>query len=653
MWLGITLILLTSLLLLYSDLDNRKVDTPVQTKKSLPRLAVMQWASTDLLDHTVQGIVEGLRLQGFENGRTANIKFLNASGDNSTGQAMVQELVGGSYDMVLTASTLALQALAKANKDGRVIHVFGCVTDPYGAGVGITGPNPDQHPAHLVGVGTFQPVERVFRIAKRLKTSLRSVGVVWNPGESNSEACVLKARIICKELGIKLVEANAGTTTEVPEAVRSIIARGIEAIWVGGDIVANSSIGSIISSANAAMVPVFTNDPSDAQKGALYSVGASYQKVGFEVGRIGGQILKGASPQFFGVKKLVPEVLTINNNLAAKFKAWVIPADIMNQAQSSAPPASAQATTASVAGKNKDSKDRPWKIRIVLYNDAQFAEDTQRGMMDGFRQQGLKEGVDFTVRCPNAQGDIVTLTSIMTAIRAEKPDVIMPISTPALQAALRQSIRTPIVFGCVGDGVIAGAGKSETDHLPNVTGITTRSPFEGMAKIIKQSVPGVRKVGTIFTPGEINSVVYYKWFEEALKKEGLQLVAVPVTTSADTTEAATSLLQMNIQLVAQISDNTTRPGLGLIAQKAKESKRPLFCFDSSGVKSGATLALARDFYQGGNDAAVVAIRVLRGTSPNDIPFTNINKETLTINSDLIRKYGIRLSPDMSRRAVRN
>ncbi len=647
LWLGVMLILVTSAMLLFSDLDSRKVNEPAPSVKSLPKLAVMQWASTDLLDHTVEGIIEGLRQQGYINGKTADIRMFNASGDNTTGYAIAQDLVSGRYDMILTASTLALQAVAKTNKDGRVVHVFGAVTDPYGAGVGITGPGLDQHPPHLVGVGTFQPVDRAFRIARQMNPTINTVGVVWSPGESNSEACVKKAKLICKELGIKLIEANAGTTTEVSEAVRSVLARGCKAIWVGGDTVANSSIGTIISTARAAMVPVFTNDPTDSSRGAIFGIGASYQKVGAAVGEIGGQILKGASPKSWGVKSLVPEVLTINKAVASKFTGWTVSADLLKQAAASAS-ASSAVTPANQRSPDRE-KAKPWEIRIVRYNDAQFSEETWRGIMDGFKKQGLQEGRDFNVRCLNAQGDMVTLTSILTAIRAEKPDVVMPISTPALQATLQQLHGVPIIFAAVGDGVVAGAGRSVTDHMPNVTGITTRSPFEEMAKLIKDSVPGIRKVGTLFTPAEINSVTYRKWFGDALQKEGLELVAVPVTTSAETSEAATALLQSGIQLIAQITDSTTRSGLPQVVKRASAAKIPFFSFDSSLIDSGATLALARDYYHTGIESSEAAVRVLRGTSPKDIPFANTITESLTLNKALITKYGIRLSSDMLRK----
>ena len=72
---------------------------------------------------------------------------------------------------------------------------------------------------------------------------------------------------------------------------------------------------------------------------------------------------------------------------------------------------------------------------------------------------------------------------------------------------------------------------------------------------------------------------------------------------------------------------------------------PFFCFDSTGISEGATLALARDYYDAGSEAAEVAVKVLRGASPKDIPFANTRTEILMINPDLIKKYGIVLPPE--------
>ena len=66
-------------------------------------------------------------------------------------------------------------------------------------------------------------------------SALKRVGVVWNPSEACSEACTLKARRKCAELGIDLLEATADAPTAVNEAAKSLISRQVQVIWIGGD----------------------------------------------------------------------------------------------------------------------------------------------------------------------------------------------------------------------------------------------------------------------------------------------------------------------------------------------------------------------------------------------------------------------------------
>src|ERR1700742_1499428 len=110
--------------------------------------------------------------------------------------------------MGMTDSTLSLEAVANANKSGKTIHVFSAVADPFVAGVGLNREKPLDHPRHLVGTSNFMPVADGFELARRMFPGLKTVGVVWNAGEANSRAYVMKAHEVCDKLGITLLEAN-------------------------------------------------------------------------------------------------------------------------------------------------------------------------------------------------------------------------------------------------------------------------------------------------------------------------------------------------------------------------------------------------------------------------------------------------------------
>ena len=171
--LGVFLIILTSSILLISDWNRRKPGV-----KRIPRVAILQYSSQQVLVEGVEGILERLAGNGFIDGQTISLKRYNAEGDVATLNAIAREVTNGQFDMVLTVSTPAMQAVAKANKDGKAIHVFGLVTDPFGVGAGISPDNPLDHPEHLVGVPTILPAQDSFRLAKKLFPGLKSVGVV-------------------------------------------------------------------------------------------------------------------------------------------------------------------------------------------------------------------------------------------------------------------------------------------------------------------------------------------------------------------------------------------------------------------------------------------------------------------------------------------
>ncbi|MDX9981474.1 MAG: ABC transporter substrate-binding protein, partial [Lentisphaeria bacterium] len=578
------------------------------------RLALVNLVSNPLLDAAEQGVLRGLTDAGFREGTDFTVARYNAQGEISQLPALFEAARTAEADLIVTLTTPALLAAAKSVRDIPV--VFTVASDPVVLGLFTAA----TRPANLVGVHDDPPVDRLLDMACRHRPGLASVGTLYDPAQPNSLLSVEKLRKLCGDRGLKLHEATAATVADLPAAAQSLVQRRVGAILLSADNLVSTGFPTIRQTAADAGIPVFVTCTDLVRQGATGGVGDSYGAWGEQAGLLAARVLAGVSPGDLPLERTrVQEVF---------------------EPKGTAPAVPAPATAPS----------RPWQIRVVRYNDAQFSADTFRGMMDGLKQQGLQEGRDFQARCLNAQGDMTTLASIMVAVRADEPDLVMVISTPALQAALRQLGSLPIVFGCVADGVQAGAGVSDVDHLPNVTGISTRAPAEAMAALIRESVPGVRAVGTLFSPGEVNAELNRKWFAEALAKENLKLVAIPINGSAEAAEATSEMLRSDIQVVAQIMDNAARPAYGQIARRARDAGLPFLCFDSSGLRDGATLSFGRDYYSSGIEAAEVAVRVLRGTSPKDIPLAVTRTETLAINPELIRAFGIRLSPEQLARA---
>jgi len=157
--------------------------------------------------------------------------------------------------------------------------------------------------------------------------------VVWNPSESNSEASTKMARSICKELGIELVEVTVDSPAGVAEAANAVVARGVEAIWAGGDVTVGVAFDSVVAAANSREIPVFSNMPDYAQNGALISLGANYHEIGRQSGHLAAKILRGTSPASVPVENLLPKQLALNMTALERINPkWQIRSEWLDRA---------------------------------------------------------------------------------------------------------------------------------------------------------------------------------------------------------------------------------------------------------------------------------------------------------------------------------
>src|SRR5438445_11599358 len=147
--LGLVLIVSASVALLLSDLGRRTA-----VARSMPHIGLLQHASTMLLDEGTRGAIDGLAEKGFVDGKTIVINKFNAQGDISVGSSIAKEMVNSRYDLLLTMSTLSLQALANADRGDKTIHVLGLVDDREVAGEGISRDDPLNHLRQWLGIGS-------------------------------------------------------------------------------------------------------------------------------------------------------------------------------------------------------------------------------------------------------------------------------------------------------------------------------------------------------------------------------------------------------------------------------------------------------------------------------------------------------------------
>jgi ABC-type uncharacterized transport system substrate-binding protein len=294
--------------------------------------------------------------------------------------------------------------------------------------------------------------------------------------------------------------------------------------------------------------------------------------------------------------------------------------------------------------------NRKWEINLLEYVNVTDSEESAKGIIDGLREAGLVEGRDFEMTIRNAQGDMATLNALVDAALTARADLLMTLSTPTLQVAVRKAPKLPIVFTFLADPVTAGVARSLTDHLPNVTGVPTTGACDEVVSILRECLPAARRVGTIFVPSEVNTVFNKDQLVLAARKMGIEVVAVPASTSAELPDAALAMCSMKIDAVCQVAGNLTATGFISIAKAARGARLPAFGFMSSQAAQGAVVVVARDYYDGGRETAQLAARVIRGESPASIPLQPLTKTKTIVNLAAARAVGLVIPESVLKKA---
>jgi ABC-type uncharacterized transport system substrate-binding protein len=296
--------------------------------------------------------------------------------------------------------------------------------------------------------------------------------------------------------------------------------------------------------------------------------------------------------------------------------------------------------------------NKGYKLCLVQYIDSPMSDQAREGILAGFKDSGMVEGKDFTLTVLNAQSDISTLNSILDKVVVDGYDLIMLTSTPTLQAAIHKVRSTPVVFSVVADPVGAGAGTSNTSHLPNITGISTFGDYARALDCAAELLPNAHRIGTLFVPGEVNSVYNKDQLEILARQRGMEVITAPIASTNDVSEAAEALIGKQIDVLLQVACNATDAAFPAIGKVTGKRSVPLIGLNDKHAEQGATLVVSRDYTQAGREASALAVRILKGEKPGNIPFAPVGSSHLLLNKSAARACGITIPDELLKKADR-
>src|SRR6476619_8251021 len=149
------------------------------------RIGFSQLVDHPALNATRQGFVDGLRAEGFEVGRNLVLDYQNAQGDVGTARSIAEKFLADNVDLLAPCTTPVVLATIRLAKDSKTPVTFGCVTNPVAVGVLQSTEKPTG--TNVTGFYTVPPVGRNLDMFLAIRPGLKTIGTVYNSGETNSE----------------------------------------------------------------------------------------------------------------------------------------------------------------------------------------------------------------------------------------------------------------------------------------------------------------------------------------------------------------------------------------------------------------------------------------------------------------------------------
>lgn len=281
---------------------------------------------------------------------------------------------------------------------------------------------------------------------------------------------------------------------------------------------------------------------------------------------------------------------------------------------------------------------------VDAFEDATLTK-ARTGFVDALKKNGFSEdqqNVKIVYR--NAQGSIPTLTQIVNYFISEKVDLLATCTTLSTITALQKTKTIP-VFQMV-------APTAELMKLEDATGKGPANRFgaeEDLAyidtsfsiipKLVKPKA-GKLTVGMIYNQAEPQSVDAMSKIKALAEKLNVNLIAMPVNTSADAQLVTQSLLSKNLDAFFANPDNTVFASFETIIKSCDQKHVPIFTSEAGLVERGAVAAYGADIYQWGYQAGEQAAQYLKTHKTDGLQPEMVKIRKRVYNPAEAKKYGI-------------
>ena len=282
------------------------------------KIGILQLVEHPALDAAREGFLDGLKEAGLEEGKDIQVDYQNSQNDKSNLQTMAKKLVTDKNDLILAITTDA--AIVLANETQEIPILITAVTDPLEAKLVESMEKPS---TNVTGTTDMNPIDEQLDLILEVVPEVKSLGVIYNAGEINSQVQVKILKELAGVKGIEnVVEATVTASSEVMQGAQSLVGR-VDAIYVPTDNTAVSAYATIVQVAEENKIPLFAGEARPIEQGGVGTFALDYYELGKQTALMAVRVLEGENPGEMAIETQKDPQLIINKSGAERLEITI------------------------------------------------------------------------------------------------------------------------------------------------------------------------------------------------------------------------------------------------------------------------------------------------------------------------------------------
>jgi putative ABC transport system substrate-binding protein len=298
------------------------------------------------------------------------------------------------------------------------------------------------------------------------------------------------------------------------------------------------------------------------------------------------------------------------------------------------------------------------KVALLCPTPPDYAERPNAGLsilLASLAELGYVDGNSVSLEFRFAHDALERLPALAAELVAWEPDVLYTWTSGGARAAAGATSTIPIVVAPVSADTMASLVPDFAHPAGNITGLTltSREQHEKGLQLLKEAVPGIRRVGVLFNPLNPAWRSYPEVLNDAARGLGVELVRAEARGLPKVDQAFAAMAARDVDAVFGLNDSSligAAPIPPRIFELLARYRLPSASDGNDFAREGGLLSLSMDepaVYPG---AAQYIHRILQGAKVAELPVVLPTKFVLAVNLQTAEELGITFPPSILLRA---